>query len=360
MNDRYQVDALLGSGAMGQVWRGHDLKTKRLVALKVLPLEARQNKEAIALVEAAFRLVEGLTHEGVCKALDLDSDRTFGSFLVMDFIEGLSLSNFVREYRQAGRSVNVPEVVRWLLPVAKGLDYAHKHKFRQPDGSQGLGVLHRDVKPENILIVRDAQGEFERSVLIDYGLAAEIRSTVTRVTNTQADMSGTLPYMAPEQVRGKRSQWDARTDQYSLAVVAYELLAGHLPFKSDDVGSLQEAIKSETPDPISRLPANVNAALIKGLSKERDQRYPTCRQLLNALSEAVDQKANAVDVQVQEGSTRVVATVARPTLSDEGSQAGEERDDNGLKMKFVWCPPGQFTMGSPETEQGRGDDEDQV
>jgi formylglycine-generating enzyme required for sulfatase activity len=133
-----------------------------------------------------------------------------------------------------------------------------------------------------------------------------------------------------------------------------------LPFDSDDAGSLREAIKSETPDPISRLPANVNAALIKGLSKERDQRYPTCRQLLNALSEAVDQEANAGNEEVQEGSTRVVATVARPTLSDEGSRAGEERDDNGLKMKFVWCPPGQFTMGSPETEQGRGDDEDQV
>ena len=99
--------------------------------------------------------------------------------------------------------------------------------------------------------------------LIDFGLASEICNTMTKHTNSSVDTRGTRPYMSPEQIKGKRHQWDARTDQYSLAVVAYQLLSGHLPFDGDDEFSLMLAITQEAAEPIPGSPDQVNAAVLK-------------------------------------------------------------------------------------------------
>jgi len=325
----------LGRGGMGQVWKATD--GKRAVALKVLPPEFRGNSAAIAQVDEAFQMVHSLTHEHICKTLGLFDDPHHGPHLVMDYISGITLTEFQLRGGFPKRRLPVELVVEILLPVAKALDYAHKKLIQLADGDEREGVLHRDVKPDNILVVlRDNR---PREVwLIDFGLAAEIRSTMTRHTNVAVDTRGTRPYMSPEQLKGKRHQWDGRTDQYSLAVVAYQLLAGHLPFDCDDEFSLMMAINQETPDLISDVPEHVNAALLKGLAKTKGERFATCVEFLSSLQ-----------------TIPKLPAVSRQSRDDKEPTADYVSSTSGLAL--VSIPSGRFLMGSPDVEEDRSSDE---
>ena len=160
-----------------------------------------------------------------------------------------------------------------MTPVAEALDSAHEQ-----------GVIHRDIKPTNILVQTDPNDK-EAIVdvqLVDFGLAAEIRKSMPRASQLEVGNSGTRPYMAPEQWRGQ--QQDGATDQYALAVVAYELLTGHLPFDSDDTTILRECVLRETPQKIDGITNTVNDALQRGLAKERKNRFANCRELIKALA----------------------------------------------------------------------------
>jgi sulfatase modifying factor 1 len=284
---KYKLLTRLDSGGMGDVWKAQAGGTGRLVAIKLLPIEARDSRAAFAEVEETFQLVEGLTHQSICKALELEQDPVFGPYLVLDFVRGMRLDDYARQWRREGKSIGVAEVVAWLEPIAEALDYAHQHEVHRPGGRIDKGVLHRDVKPANIMLKLDSAGQVTGSVLIDYGLAATIRQTISRHTRQTVDLSGTLPYMAPEQVRGLPLGWNARTDQYALAVVAYELLAGSLPLWSEDPQALREAIKTEVPSAIAEFPAGVNAMLARGLAKLPLDRYGSCGELLRELQRVV-------------------------------------------------------------------------
>lgn len=269
----YELREPIGRGGMGQVWLAYDTQGKRNVAVKILPPELKGNAEAIDQVTAAFQVVHALTHQHIGKTIGLFDDAELGPYIVMDLIRGVPLSKYARDYRAAHKSIPVQRVVELLRPVAEALDYAHRK-----------GVLHRDIKPQNILVQHRADLSIEDVVLIDFGLAAEIRSTMARHTKGKVDASGTRPYMSPEQLRGKPGQWDARTDQYSLAVVAYELLAGHLPFESEDDMALMMAVLNEPADPVPGVAPTVNAALLRGLAKSKEDRAPGCVPLIDSLA----------------------------------------------------------------------------
>jgi serine/threonine protein kinase len=296
----YTLVEPLGKGGMGQVWKAWD--GKRHVALKLLPPEFRDNPAAIAQVDGAFQVVHTLTHQHICKTLALVDDSQYGPFLVLDYISdiapGITLSQYQKRVGYPQQRMPLEKVVQILGPIAAALDYAHRKVFYDHAGQEQTGIMHRDVKPDNIMLVLEKEKDErllnEKTIrkdrkilehwLIDFGLAAEVRNTLQKHTNASADTRGTLPYMSPEQLRGKRHLWNGRTDQYSLAVVAYELLAGHLPFDADDDFTLRLAIKDEAPDPISGVPESVNAALLKGLAKSMEDRFATCAELVAVLS----------------------------------------------------------------------------
>ena len=127
-----------------------------------------------------------------------------------------------------GKPLPFDDVLRILRPVADALDYAHSES-----------IIHRDIKPSSIFVELDKNKVLRNVQVIDFGLASEIRATLTRVSQIRFDNSGTRPYMAPEQWRGRRHQQTVATDQYALGVVAYELLDGYLPFESDDTEMLR-------------------------------------------------------------------------------------------------------------------------
>lgn len=282
----YRLEEPLGRGGMGQVWKAWDTAGERVVAVKLLPPEFRGNKEAIAQVRDAFRVVHALTHQHIGKTIGMFDHEPHGPHVVLEYLPGVPLSKFARTHREEVGPLSVEMVAKLLRPVAEALDFAHVK-----------GVLHRDVKPENILVeVQD--GKVGDVWLIDFGLAAEIRSSLSRVSKGNVDTSGTLPYQSPEQLRGKRTLWDGRTDQYSLAVVAFELLAGHLPFEGEPF-VLMHAIFNENAGNIQGVPVAANAAILRALAKNKAERFVTCvafvRGLLAVLEAPIPQAPSVSD-----------------------------------------------------------------
>lgn len=273
----FRIEKSIGRGGMGEVWRAQDLVGERPVVIKLLHPEFVNHPEELASVKETFQRVHRLQHENICPVYLLGQDVRFGYYVVMKFIDGITLSMYRRKFLQTHPTFTLNEVAKVLAPVARALDYAH-----------GQRIVHCDVKPQNIMISRDGTVE-----LVDFGLAAEIRSSASRLSGTSMEYGGTYPYMSPEQWRGE--VLDGRTDQYSLAVVAYELLAGHRPFQSSDPEVLRVCALKETPPPLDdprtatrssdHVPFDpgVNATLMRALSKARSDRFETCTEFIKAL-----------------------------------------------------------------------------
>lgn len=276
----------LGRGGMGEVWKARDSVGDRDVVIKVLPPELSGSPDELARVKDSFRKVHVLNHENICPTYDLGNDPKIGYFLVMKYLKARTLSEYRRAVITKFGEFPFKTVTSVLNKLAVALDYSHKHK-----------VIHRDIKPENIMISRTGKELW----LIDFGLAAEIHSSLQRVSTVRMDRSGTYPYMAPEQWKGQLQ--DARTDQYALAVVAYELLADRLPFEAPDTHVLRQCVLNEPPAPIEDQNDRVNAVLAKALAKEREQRFDSCSRFIAALSD--DSQATSPPRPVQVKSTKV-------------------------------------------------------
>ena len=272
-----QLEEKLGRGGMGEAWKASDLMAKRKVVIKLVSPEVRNVGAAMGQVREIFQKVHELQHQHICPVLGLGDDPACGVYLVMKFINGKTLDVYRKDYIAEHGRFSITEAVRILWDVACALDYSHEQK-----------VLHRDVKPQNIMI-----SPKDGVQLIDFGLAAEIRTSLMQVSETPMDMAGTRPYMAPEQWKGRLQ--DAKTDQYALAVTAYELIAGRKPFEGDDVAVLRECVLNELPEPIADVPEHINAALSKAMSKRRGDRFPDCMSFVSALTaqEPSNRRTNA-------------------------------------------------------------------
>ncbi len=262
---RYRLLERAGAGGMSEVWRAEDQTLHRTVAVKVIhdPIAADPTFAERFLREA--RLVAGLEHPNILSVYDFGTAPLDGkdvSYLVMPLVSGGSLKERIRG------PVPPAEAVPWLAAIAAALDHAHSK-----------GILHRDVKPGNVLL--DASG---RPLLADFGLARSADS-VSGLTATGTVM-GTPSYMAPEQAMGKGL--DARADQYALACIAFEMLTGRVPFKADTPLAVLHQHVSVPPEPVTSfvggLPPGVDDVLSRGLSKNAAQRYGSCAELVSALA----------------------------------------------------------------------------
>jgi len=268
--NRYRLLQQIGRGGMGVVWSAEEKLADRKVVLKFVPHDLKNFETAVAQLKESFKKIHELQHQYICPIYTLEEDDYRGYYLVMKWLDGETLDQYI--VRTAGRGQPLPleMVLRILHPVAEALDYAHSQK-----------IIHRDVKPSNIFIVLDDKKAIRDVQIIDFGLASEIRSSLTRISQIRFDTSGTRPYMAPEQWRARPQS--AATDQYALAVTAYELLAGHLPFDFDDDEMFRIAVMQDMPEVIRDVPKHVNAALLKALAKDDGKRFKTCAEFLAAL-----------------------------------------------------------------------------
>ena len=313
---RYEVLAKLGRGGMGVVYRCFDKTGGVEVALKALPPELSQNDIEMEDIRENFRLVYRLHHPNIANCNTLEKDDSNGNYyLVMECVEGEDLRRWIRRKRREG-DLTLEMVLPIIRQVASALDYAHKQK-----------IVHRDIKPGNIML--DAEGNVK---VLDFGLAAQIHSSMTHVSMTYQGTSGTAPYMAPEQWRGRHQ--GAAADQYALAVMTYEMLAGYLPFESTDAAVLQQAVLTQDPEPIAFLPKHAQAAIERAMSKDPAHRFASCSDFVDAL----DGKA-APDVLVAAVVPGVPTTPVAPASSrgeyvtPSSAPAEPRRQDAGKRKK---------------------------
>jgi serine/threonine protein kinase len=268
---RYVVAGELGRGGMGVVYDAIDPLIGRRVAIKVINLPALADPaEVVILREGLFREARAagkLFHPGIVTILDMGQEGDM-AFVAMERVEGPSLQKILAGPEPVGRAA----ALSILSQAAAALDYAHAG-----------GATHRDVKPGNILLDR---GTIVK--ITDFGIA-KITSSILKTLNGL--MVGTPSYMSPEQVEALPA--DGRSDQFSLAVVAYELLTGHRPFQGDSVATLAHAIvygkrpSAHAANPA--LPEAVDEVLCRGLAKLPDGRYANCAEFVAALEKAINQ-----------------------------------------------------------------------
>src|SRR5579872_5116436 len=262
VGDAYQVNAEIGRGGMAVVYRAMDVRLKRAVAIKVLPPELAFREDVRRRFLREAQTAAQLSHPNIVPIYSVD-ERDGIVFFVMGLVEGESLAA-----RIARGPLSIADARRILGDVAGALAYAHAH-----------GVVHRDVKPDNILLERESG----RPMVTDFGIAraveADSRLTVTGIA------VGTPAYMSPEQALGERDV-DGRSDIYSLGVVAYQSLAGMLPFQAGNTPAMMMKHISETPRPLRSLrpdvPPPLEGAIARALVKRPEDRWPTATALRDA------------------------------------------------------------------------------
>jgi serine/threonine protein kinase/tetratricopeptide (TPR) repeat protein len=258
----YEILGEAGVGGMGIVYRARDLRLDRIVALKVLPPGALLDENARKRFRHEALALAKLNHAHIATIHDFDTHDGV-DFLVMEYVEGASLADTLSKG-------HLPEKKAVALgrQVAETLEYAHEH-----------GIIHRDLKPGNIMVT--PQGQVK---LLDFGLARLVQGTEAALTESVGEVkkaAGTLPYMAPEQLRGQSG--DPRIDIYAAGAMLYEMVTGQRPFPQRHVPELVTAILHEEPVPPSELSADVSHTLqtiiLKALDKDPDRRYQSAKEL---------------------------------------------------------------------------------
>ena len=259
---RYRIEQVLGRGGMGVVYKASDTQLDEIVAIKTLPGDVMQRSpEDLERFKREIRLARKITHRNVLRTYDYgEAEGVY--FISMEFVRGYTLSELLTE--SAGRQM-APRVAMGITrQICRGLQAAHEQ-----------GIIHRDIKPQNVLI--DAKGEVK---LMDFGIA---RMAEAKEAMTQAGLIvGTPHYMSPEQVQGK--QLDPRSDVYSMGVLMYEMLAGKRPFESSSLTGVLTAHITEAPKPLlevrPELGERINAIVMRCLAKDPKARYADAGALL--------------------------------------------------------------------------------
>jgi class 3 adenylate cyclase/predicted ATPase len=251
---RYQVRQALGAGAFGTVYLGHDTELDRPVAIKVLPTGPGLPQSGAERSMQEARRLARLRHPGIVTVHDVGMQEG-RVYIVSDYLDGPDLDRWLEDNRPAW-----PEAVRIVAAVADALAHAHARL-----------VVHRDVKPANILLTADRE-----PVLVDFGLGLDEAQAGGREKGV---ISGTPWYMSPEQVAGTAHRIDGRTDIYSLGVVLYEMLTGRVPFQATDPLELMRQVRDDEPQPprqlVRDIPPELERACLKALAKRQQGRYTT-------------------------------------------------------------------------------------
>ena len=289
---RYKILNEIGRGGMGVVYRATDSELSRTVAIKTLHLaEYATPQEVLSLRERLLRearAAANLNHPNIVAVYDFGQEGDV-AYVVMEFVEGCTLQDLLAESTPPPQT----QVLRILSESARALDYAH-----------ASGAVHRDVKPANIMVRSDGAVK-----IADFGIA---KLAWTKTTTETGMIMGSPHFMAPEQLRGEKVT--ARTDQFALAGVAYNLLTGHKPFDADTVATLFHKILHEDPVPAkdlnTALEPGVDRALRKAMAKNPEERYESCAAFVETLGAAWIEKSKPGSEAMRRRWLPVIAAVA--------------------------------------------------
>jgi eukaryotic-like serine/threonine-protein kinase len=292
---KYEIRSELGSGAMGIVYLAEDPRLGRPVALKTTTAEVAGSPDLLKRFYREAQAAAKLCHPNIVTIYEIDEANGI-PFIAMEFLEGVNLQKIVSERRE----FLIPRKLQIIIDVCKGLDYAHQH-----------GVIHRDIKPGNIMLANNGQVK-----IVDFGIA---RVGVSSMTHTGVVL-GTVMYMSPEQVQGQTV--DNRSDLFSLGVVLYELLTYQSPFPGDDVPSILFKILNEPPEPVIKYfrecPPQLEQIVGRALAKDRENRYQTAEDMAFDLQRLADSlRRSTVSAYLERGQRSFQAgefTIAKESL----------------------------------------------
>lgn len=311
LSERYEIIARIGSGGMADVYKAQDHKLNRLVAIKVMKAEFREDTGFVQRFQKEAQAAAKLSHPNVVNVYDVGEDRGL-YYIVMELVEGITLKNYI----QKKGKLSVKEATSIAIQVSLGLEAAHNR-----------GIIHRDVKPQNIMISTDGKVK-----LSDFGIAKAMNSnTIT------ANVMGSVHYSSPEQVRGGIS--DAKSDIYSLGITMYEMVTGRVPFDGDSTVSiaikhLQEEMVSPsryTPD----LPYSLEQIILKCTQKNPERRYHNVGELIEDLKHSlIDPQGNFVQIAPRAGAAAAaVRTPQNQQAPRRLSREEEERRERARRRR---------------------------
>ncbi len=324
MLGKYKVIQPLGSGGMGEVYLAYDERLKRKVALKILPADLINDRERMHRFEQEARAASALNHPNIITIHEINSAGDT-HFIATEFIDGMTL----RQKWQTPPGVH--QVLDIAIQVAAALDTAH-----------GKGIIHRDIKPDNIMVREDGLVK-----VLDFGLAKLTEEKGDGPFDTQSPtrvllktspgvVMGTISYMSPEQARG--TSVDARTDIFSLGTLLYEMLAGKLPFAGETASDVMAAILKTDPAPFhdQEVPMELERIVGKALAKDREERYQTAKDLLIDLRQLKKQLEVQSEIERTASLTRAQSGKSgqvpdnRPTPSAPHATEGIRKHKTGL------------------------------
>jgi serine/threonine-protein kinase len=324
---KYRLERPIGQGGMASVWRAIHTTLESPIAVKFLETYGSNREKMAKRFLREAKLAANLKHRNVVHILDYGMMDDGQPFMAMELLSGISLGD-----KMTGDEPPTPiQLLEIAAQILSGLAAVHD-----------AGIVHRDVKPDNIFIVRDADGDYPK--LLDFGISrgTETVPGETRMTNTGA-VVGTPLYMSPEQARGLKNL-DARTDLWSVGMILYEGLAGFCPFESENMGDVLIRVATEAVPPLTEartdLPVEVGDAVMRALEKDPEKRFPDARTMREALLDAADRLVRFT-VSPDRASRRLPSqridqiaweeadTIAQPGLApaaDDGVAAALEAD----------------------------------
>jgi beta-lactam-binding protein with PASTA domain/tRNA A-37 threonylcarbamoyl transferase component Bud32 len=321
LGGRYELDGIVGRGGMAEVFRARDIRLDRIVGVKTLRDDLARDQTFQARFRREAQSAASLNHPSIVAVYDTGEDMMGGTpvpYIVMEFVEGRTLRDLLRDDRRL-----LPERAAEITDgVLRALDYSHRN-----------GIVHRDIKPGNVMLTRS--GEVK---VMDFGIARAVSDSQMTMTQT-AQVIGTAQYLSPEQARGERV--DARSDLYSTGCLLYELLVGRPPFTGDSPVAIAYQHVKEEPVPPSRIDPEVppwaDAIVLKAMQKDPADRYQSAGEMRNDIQRALSGAQLAAPMATQTygpGTRRMGAatqtggrTAAIPPYSygpDEGGTGGDQ------------------------------------